>query len=117
MPLNTWPSVKKWKVHLTKAILLRLSSSYQCSNVRWSPSHVLFKTKHEAQRVTKMFSVEQTMFPGDTSTKFVSGKRQCQKCFENMCPQHHVKTEYTEEWENSKGCSVRTRRKYKNIMS
>jgi hypothetical protein len=64
-----------------------------------------------------MFSVEQTTFPGDTFTKFVSGKRQCQKCFENMCPQYQVKTQYTEEWKNSKGHSVRRRRKYKNIMS
>jgi hypothetical protein len=63
-----------------------------------------------------MFSVEQTTFPGDTFTKFVSGKRQCQKCFKNMCQQYHVKTEYTKEWKNAKGHSVR-KRKYKNITS
>jgi hypothetical protein len=63
-----------------------------------------------------MFSVEQTTFPGNTFTKFVSGKRNF-KSVSKMCPQYHVKTEYTEEWKNSKGHSVRRRRKYKNIMS
>ena len=75
----------------------RLSSSYQCSNVRWSPRPVMFHAQHEVQCVTKMFSDEKTMFSGNTFTKFISGKRQCQKCFENVCPQYHVKTEYTEE--------------------